>query len=56
MRDATHDVPALHRRSFLKYSGALGAAAALSSSLAACSSGPESTNDTGGGAAAGTGR
>ncbi|MET8243033.1 ABC transporter substrate-binding protein [Streptomyces sp. NPDC005202] len=49
MRDVTHDVPALHRRSFLKYTGALGAAAALSSSLSACSSGPESTNDTGGG-------
>ncbi|MFI5688559.1 ABC transporter substrate-binding protein [Streptomyces sp. NPDC051636] len=49
MRDVTHDVPAVHRRSFLKYTGALGAAAALSSSLAACSSGPESTNDTGGG-------
>ncbi|MEU3981182.1 ABC transporter substrate-binding protein [Streptomyces sp. NPDC026672] len=51
--DVTPDVPALHRRSFLKCTGALGAAAALSSSLAACSSGPESTNDTGGG---GTGR
>jgi peptide/nickel transport system substrate-binding protein len=48
VRDVTH-TPALHRRSFLKYTGALGAAAALSSSLAACSSGPESTNDTGGG-------
>ncbi|MFE0512361.1 ABC transporter substrate-binding protein [Streptomyces sp. NPDC058964] len=47
--DVTHDVPALHRRSFLKYTGALGAATALSSSLAACSSGPESTNDAGGG-------
>ncbi|MFJ9133059.1 ABC transporter substrate-binding protein [Streptomyces sp. NPDC102256] len=46
MRDVT-TAPALHRRSFLKYTGALGAAAALSSSLAACSSGPESTNDTG---------
>jgi peptide/nickel transport system substrate-binding protein len=46
--DVTHDRPALHRRSFLKYSGALGASAALSSSLAACSSGPQSTNDTGG--------
>jgi peptide/nickel transport system substrate-binding protein len=43
------DVPTLRRRSLLKYSGALGAAAALTSSLAACSSGPESTNDTGGG-------
>ncbi|MFG3166888.1 ABC transporter substrate-binding protein [Streptomyces sp. NPDC048200] len=46
MRDVT-TAPALHRRSFLKYTGALGAAAALSSLLAACSSGPESTNDTG---------
>ncbi len=49
MRDVTDDVPAPHRRSFLKYSGALGAAAAVSASLSACSSGPESTNDTGGG-------
>ncbi|MGA5898302.1 ABC transporter substrate-binding protein [Streptomyces venetus] len=49
MRDVTHDVPAPHRRSFLKYTGALGAAAAVSASLSACSSGPESTNDTGGG-------
>ncbi|MER5914559.1 ABC transporter substrate-binding protein [Streptomyces sp. NPDC001982] len=48
-RDVTREVPPLHRRSFLKCTGALGAAAALSSSLAACSSGPESTNDTGGG-------
>ncbi|GAA2657442.1 ABC transporter substrate-binding protein [Streptomyces vastus] len=48
MRDATH-APALHRRSFLKYSGALGAAAAISSTLSACSSGPQSTNETGGG-------
>ncbi|MFE2581456.1 ABC transporter substrate-binding protein [Streptomyces sp. NPDC059378] len=52
MRDVTHDVPALHRRSFLKHTGALGAAATLSSSLAACSAGPESTNDTGSGAGA----
>ncbi|MEW2116013.1 ABC transporter substrate-binding protein [Streptomyces sp. NPDC005474] len=51
MRDVTRDVStAPHRRSFLKYTRALGAAAALSSSLSACSSGPESTNDTGGGA------
>ncbi|MFH0518290.1 ABC transporter substrate-binding protein [Streptomyces sp. M41] len=50
MRDVTHDVPALHRRSFLKHTGALGAAAAVSASLSACSSGPESTNETGGGA------
>ncbi|MGC9544801.1 ABC transporter substrate-binding protein [Streptomyces sp. UG1] len=49
MRDVTHDVPALHRRSFLKYTGALGAAAAVSASLSACSSGPQSTNETGGG-------
>ncbi|MGW1954662.1 ABC transporter substrate-binding protein [Streptomyces sp. NPDC001920] len=49
MRDVTHDVPALHRRSFLKYTGALGAAGAVSASLSACSSGPESTNETGGG-------
>lgn len=47
MRDVTHDVPALHRRSFLKYTGALGAAAAVSASLSACSSGPQSTNETG---------
>ncbi|MFF7485386.1 ABC transporter substrate-binding protein [Streptomyces luteogriseus] len=47
MRDETPDVPAPHRRSFLKYTGALGAAAAVSASLSACSSGPESTNDTG---------
>lgn len=51
--DVTQNVPALHRRAFLKYSGALGAAAAISSSLTACSSGPQSTNDTGGG---GTGK
>ncbi|ARX83386.1 ABC transporter substrate-binding protein [Streptomyces alboflavus] len=36
------------RRSFLKYTGAVGAAAGLTGTLAACS-GPESTNDTGGG-------
>ncbi|MFE2299235.1 ABC transporter substrate-binding protein [Streptomyces sp. NPDC059445] len=47
MRDV-NPTPAPHRRSFLKYTGALGAAAALSSTLGACSSGPESTNDTGG--------
>ncbi|MDK1345166.1 ABC transporter substrate-binding protein [Streptomyces sp. 378] len=47
MRDVTPDVPAVHRRSFLKYTGALGATAAASTSLSACSSGPESTNDTG---------
>ncbi|MFF4962544.1 ABC transporter substrate-binding protein [Streptomyces sp. NPDC001222] len=47
MRDVIPDVPAPDRRAFLKYTGALGAAAALSSSLAACSSGPQSTNDTG---------
>ncbi|MFI9610748.1 ABC transporter substrate-binding protein [Streptomyces sp. NPDC052023] len=49
MRDVTHDVPAPHRRSFLKYSGALGAAAAVPASLTACSAGPESTNDFGDG-------
>ncbi|GEC05954.1 ABC transporter substrate-binding protein [Streptomyces spinoverrucosus] len=49
MRDVTNDVPALHRRSFLKHTGALGAAAAVSTSLSACSAGPESTNDTGDG-------
>ncbi|MFJ5993939.1 ABC transporter substrate-binding protein [Streptomyces sp. NPDC092370] len=47
MRDVTPDVPAPRRRSFLKYTGALGATAAVSTSLSACSSGPESTNDTG---------
>lgn len=52
MRDVT-PTPALHRRSFLKYTGALGAAAAVSSSLSACSAGPESTNDTGGGGSGG---
>jgi peptide/nickel transport system substrate-binding protein len=49
VRDVTHDAPAPARRSFLKHSGALGAAAALSPALAACSAGPQSTNDTGGG-------
>ncbi|MBV7697698.1 ABC transporter substrate-binding protein [Streptomyces sp. TRM70350] len=49
MRDVTHDVPAPRRRSFLKYSGALGAAGAVPASLAACSAGPESTNDLGDG-------
>ncbi|SPF03038.1 ABC transporter substrate-binding protein [Streptomyces sp. MA5143a] len=49
MRDVTHDAPAPARRSFLRHSGALGAAAALSPALAACSAGPASTNDTGGG-------
>ncbi|WP_432041358.1 ABC transporter substrate-binding protein [Streptomyces cadmiisoli] len=49
MRDATDDVPTLHRRSFLKHTGALGAAAAVSASLSACSAGPESTIDIGGG-------
>jgi peptide/nickel transport system substrate-binding protein len=53
VRDVIHDVPAPHRRSFLKYTGALGAAAAVSASLSACSSGPESTNDTGGGGGGG---
>ncbi|MEV0240722.1 ABC transporter substrate-binding protein [Streptomyces sp. NPDC050674] len=49
MRDVTPDVPAPDRRAFLKHTGALGAAAAVSASLSACSSGPESTNDTGSG-------
>ncbi|GGT07835.1 ABC transporter substrate-binding protein [Streptomyces chromofuscus] len=49
MRDVTHDVPAPHRRSFLKYSGALGAAGAVPASLTACLAGPESTIDTGDG-------
>ncbi|GAB2843381.1 ABC transporter substrate-binding protein [Streptomyces deserti] len=48
MRDVTPEVPAPHRRTFLKYTGALGAAGAVSASLSACG-GPESTNDTGGG-------
>ncbi|MFI6348910.1 ABC transporter substrate-binding protein [Streptomyces sp. NPDC050560] len=48
MSDATPG-RALHRRSFLKYTGAFGAATAITTSLSACSSGPESTNDTGGG-------
>ncbi|WP_221357241.1 ABC transporter substrate-binding protein [Streptomyces beigongshangae] len=48
MRDAT-PAPALHRRSFLKHSGALGAAATIAATLSACSSGPESTNETDGG-------
>ena len=39
----------MHRRTFLKCTGALGAATAVSASLSACSSGPQSTNDTGGG-------
>ncbi|MET7679828.1 ABC transporter substrate-binding protein [Streptomyces sp. NPDC005423] len=47
--DVARDVPAPHRRTFLRYTGALGAAAAVSSSLTACSSGPQSTNDTGDG-------
>ncbi|GAA2432103.1 ABC transporter substrate-binding protein [Streptomyces glaucus] len=48
MRDVIRDVPAPHRRTFLKHTGALGAAAAVTASLGACG-GPESTNDTGGG-------
>ncbi|MEV6055924.1 ABC transporter substrate-binding protein [Streptomyces sp. NPDC052107] len=47
--DVIPDVPAPRRRSFLKYTGALGAAAVLPPVLAGCSAGPESTNDTGGG-------
>ncbi|GHJ37713.1 ABC transporter substrate-binding protein [Streptomyces sp. TS71-3] len=53
MSDATSQ-PALHRRSFLKYTGAIGAATAITTSLSACSSGPESTNDTGGGGGGGS--
>ncbi|MDG9719205.1 ABC transporter substrate-binding protein [Streptomyces sp. DH24] len=49
MRDVTHDLPVPRRRSFLKYTGALGAAVSVPASLSACSSGPQSTNDTGGG-------
>ncbi|MFI8876252.1 ABC transporter substrate-binding protein [Streptomyces sp. NPDC055243] len=45
--------PAPDRRSFLKYTGALGAAAAITTTLSACSSGPESTNDAGGGGGTG---
>ncbi|MGW7274955.1 ABC transporter substrate-binding protein [Streptomyces sp. NPDC054864] len=41
--------PAPDRRSFLRYTGALGAAATITTTLSACSSGPESTNDAGGG-------
>ncbi|MFF2845851.1 ABC transporter substrate-binding protein [Streptomyces sp. NPDC058001] len=48
MRNVT-DGPALHRRSFLQYSGAIGAAAVITSTLSACSSGPKSTNETDGG-------
>ncbi|MGW2643441.1 ABC transporter substrate-binding protein [Streptomyces sp. NPDC001393] len=50
--DVSPDVPAPHRRSFLKGVGALGLAAALPPALSACS-GPQSTNDTGSG---GTGK
>lgn len=48
MSDDATPRTALHRRSFLKFTGALGAATAITTSLSACSSGPESTNDTGG--------
>lgn len=41
--------PATDRRSFLKYTGVLGAAAAITTTLSACSSGPESTNEAGDG-------
>lgn len=41
--------PTSDRRSFLKYTGALGAAAAITTTLSACSSGPESTNEAGDG-------
>ncbi|MDI3388651.1 ABC transporter substrate-binding protein [Streptomyces sp. B-S-A8] len=46
MSDATYG-RALHRRSFLQYSGAIGAATAITTTLSACSAGPQST--TGGG-------
>ncbi|MGW0915747.1 ABC transporter substrate-binding protein [Streptomyces sp. NPDC002784] len=48
MHDVTRGVPAPGRRTFLKHTGALGAAA--SASLSACSVGPASTIDTGSGA------
>ncbi|MEV2249558.1 ABC transporter substrate-binding protein [Streptomyces sp. NPDC050147] len=41
--------PTSDRRAFLKYTGALGAAAAITTTLSACSSGPESTNEAGDG-------
>jgi peptide/nickel transport system substrate-binding protein len=47
--DVTREIPAPHRRSFLRGVGALGLAATLPPTLAGCSAGPESTNDTGGG-------
>ncbi|MEU2717222.1 ABC transporter substrate-binding protein [Streptomyces sp. NPDC007205] len=51
--DAAPDLPAPpHRRTFLRYTGALGAAVVVPSVLAGCSAGPESTNDTGGGGSA----
>jgi peptide/nickel transport system substrate-binding protein len=42
--------PGFDRRSFLKYSGVLSAAAAITGSLSACSSGPKSTGAVGAGA------
>jgi peptide/nickel transport system substrate-binding protein len=48
VRDVTRGVAAPGRRTFLKHTGALGAAA--SASLSACSVGPASTIDTGSGA------
>ncbi|MDI3421080.1 ABC transporter substrate-binding protein [Streptomyces luteolus] len=47
MSDATSG-RALHRRSFLKHTGAVGAAAAITTTLSACSGGPESTTGGGG--------
>lgn len=44
-----HTGPAPDRRSFLKYTGVLGAAAAITTTLSACSGGPESTNEAGDG-------
>ncbi|MGW0733817.1 ABC transporter substrate-binding protein [Streptomyces sp. NPDC002851] len=49
MNDVTPGLTALQRRSFLKYAGALGAAAGITTTLSACSGGPESTNTGGGG-------
>ncbi|WP_199548266.1 ABC transporter substrate-binding protein [Streptomyces sp. N35] len=48
MSDVTQG-SALQRRSFLKYTGALGLAATITTTLSACSGGPKSTNETGGG-------
>ncbi|GCD93127.1 ABC transporter substrate-binding protein [Embleya hyalina] len=52
MFESRSPAPALGRRQFLRFTGALGAAAAIGTSLAAC--GPESTN-TGNGSSGGKG-